>query len=298
MSQKIVFKRYLLEIQKLTKSGPSTFEEISAFLQNQSDYFEENYNISNRTFYRDINEIDFIFGIEISFDFSSQKYILDKETITTNMSKLMDTFYILDALNMKDRIDSCIHLDGMKTSGTEYLHVILKAIRNRKMIQFTYQKFDDPDHLSYRKVEPYGIKEYRNWWFLLGKDVKDHKLKQFGLDRIQSIEMTSQFFVVDPHFDLNQYFQYSIGSTVPENKFPEEIIILVNGEEINYIKAKPLHSSQKILKEVKNEITISIFVYITWELITELRGKGDYIKILSPEHLKKNLFKYRYHDLF
>ena len=72
MSQKIVFKRYLLEIQKLTKSGPSTFGEISAFLQNQSDYFEENYNISNRTFSRDIKEIDFIFGIEISFDFSSQ----------------------------------------------------------------------------------------------------------------------------------------------------------------------------------------------------------------------------------
>jgi len=298
MSQKIVFKRYLLEIQKLTKSGPSTFEEISAFLFNQSEILDEDFNISNRTFSRDIKEISFIFGIEISFDFSRQKYILDKESISTNTFKLIDTFYILDALNMKDRIDSCIHLDGIKTSGTEYLHLILKAIRNNKVIQFTYQKFDDPDHLTIRRVEPYGIKEYRNWWFLLGKDLKDYKLKQFGLDRIQSIEMTNLPFVKDPHFDINQYFQHAFGSTVPENKKPEEIIIRVNGEEINYIKAKPLHSSQKILKEVKNEITISIFVYITWELITELRGKGDYIKILSPEHLKKNLFKYRYPDLF
>ncbi len=298
MSQKIVFKRYLLEIQKLTKSGPSTFEEISAFLQSQSDYFEENYTISNRTFSRDIKEIDFIFGIEISFDFSSQKYILDRETISKNTHKLIDSYYILDALNMKEKIDSCIHLDGIKTSGTEYLHLILKAIRNGKMIQFTYQKFDDPDHLTNRKVEPYGIKEFRNWWFLLGKDLKDNKLKQFGLDRIQSIEMTNIPFIKDPQFDLNQYFQYSFGSTVPENKLPEEIIIKVNSEEINYIKSKPLHASQKIIKEGQNEITIQIFVYITWELITELRGKGDYIKILAPEHLKKNLFKYRYHDLF
>lgn len=298
MSQKIVFKRYLLEIQKLAKSGPSTFEEISAFLQSQSVHSDENYTISKRTFYRDVDEIGFIFGIKISFDFSNQKYILDKESITSNMYKLMDTFYILDALNMKDRIDSCIHLDGIKTSGTEYLHLILRAIRNKRILQFTYQKFGDPDHLSIRKVEPYGIKEYRNWWFLLGKDLKDNKLKQFGLDRIQSIEMTNLPFVMDPHFDLNQYFQYAIGSTVPENKKPEEIIIRVNGEEINYIKAKPLHISQKIIKEGQNEITISIFVYITWELITELRGKGDYIKILSPEHLKKNLFKYRYPDLF
>lgn len=298
MSQKIVFKRYLLEIQKLTKSGPSSFEEIYTFLLNQSEIFGEDFTISNRTFSRDIKEINFIFDIEISFDFSSKKYILERESISKNTYKLIDTFYILDALNMKDRIDSNIHLDDFKTSGTEFLHVILKAIRNRKIIQFTYQKFDDPDHLSHRKVEPYGVKEYRNWWFLLGKDLKDYKLKQFGLDRIQSIELTNLPFVIDPHFDINQYFKYSFGTTVPEHKKPEEIIIQVNGEEINYIKAKPLHNSQKILKVDNDIIIISIYVYITWELITELRGKGDYIKVLAPVHLKKNLFKYRYHDLF
>jgi len=297
MSQRVIFKRSILIIQKL-KSKPATFEEISSYLAQESELLDEDFSISISTFSRDISMINNLFHINIYYNFSTKKYVLDDSSLSGILNRLIDAFNIFDALMMKERIDHCVDINSAHSEGSEFLYKIIKSIKNKHIVTFTYQKFNSQTPLVERTVEPYGVKEFRNWWFLLGKDLKDNKLKNFGFDRIQNLKFSSRPFEIDPNFNISEYYKHSFGITVPENRSPEEIILTITGEEINYIKTKPIHHSQKIIKEDKNRLKISLFVYITWELITELRGKGDYIKVISPDSLRKNLNKYKYNDLF
>jgi hypothetical protein len=297
MSQRVIFKRSILIIQKL-RSKPATFEEISSYLSQESEIFDEDFSISISTFSRDISMINNLFHINISYNFSSKKYELDDAAISKATNRLIETFYIFDALMIKERLDNCIDINPFQSAGTENLYNIIKAIHNKTLLTFTYQKFNAEEPFIERTVEPYGVKEFRNWWFLLGKDLKDNKLKNFGFDRMSNLKYSSRTFTKDPNFSISEYYKHSFGITVPENRTPEEIILIVTGEEINYIKTKPLHHSQKIIKEEKDRLKMSLFVYITWELVAELRGKGNYIKVISPDSLRKNLNKYKYNDLF
>ena len=61
--------RYLTIIKKLRRGGESTFKEINAFLELESEFRDLSFSISNRTFLRDLNEIRSIFNIDIRYDF-------------------------------------------------------------------------------------------------------------------------------------------------------------------------------------------------------------------------------------
>ena len=60
MSKKQFIKRYSLIINKLRKNA-SSFEEIQKYLQQQSELDEEKYEISIRTFQREIKEVRIVF---------------------------------------------------------------------------------------------------------------------------------------------------------------------------------------------------------------------------------------------
>jgi len=77
MSKLETTKRYHLIINKLRTAKRVNFAEIAGYLRLQSGIDGLNYNISLRTFQRDIQGIGSIFGIYIKFDFSG-KFILSK----------------------------------------------------------------------------------------------------------------------------------------------------------------------------------------------------------------------------
>jgi hypothetical protein len=67
MSKKQYIQRHLLIINKL-KSKSSSFEEIKSYLKKQEEIFDEDFDISKRTFQRDLKEINSIFEIEITYN--------------------------------------------------------------------------------------------------------------------------------------------------------------------------------------------------------------------------------------
>ena len=277
----------MLEIQRLRRS-PASMKEIQNFLQKESDSQGYDFNISERTFSRDVEEIDFLFNIEIKYNHFLKKYEIvtdDTEEITERM---IEAFDIFNALNMKEHLDNCIHIETRRPSGTEYLYPLIMAIRKQQEIRIQYAKFGT-NVLSERILQPYGIKEFRNWWFLLAKDTRDGKLKNFGFDRIRNLEITKTEFEKDSDFNINEYYKYSFGVTVLSDKQPQEIILAIYGEEINYVKTMPFHASQEILEETENQLLIKLYMYITWELVAELRSKGSYIEVLAPQELKDQL---------
>jgi predicted DNA-binding transcriptional regulator YafY len=113
MSKRESITRYSLIIKKLRKC-PSTFEEIADFLSLQSELEEYNFNISKRTFQRDLNDIREVYKIDIQFDKSQKHYFIEYDEHPEINERILEAFDTFNALNMSDRLSNDIHFEKRK----------------------------------------------------------------------------------------------------------------------------------------------------------------------------------------
>ena len=75
MSKQAAIIRLTLIVRKL-RTKPSSFDEIYDYLQEAGEIHSLNFDISKRTFQRDIDDIAIIFSIDIEFDHSRKQYYI------------------------------------------------------------------------------------------------------------------------------------------------------------------------------------------------------------------------------
>ena len=296
MAKKDLIKRLIYEIDRLHR--PASYREVLEYLEARSELLDEDYSISSRTLRRDIADISSIFHIEIGYDRSKRKYSITENEDPLLVERISEAFSVWDAFYVKDSLRDYVHVDGRHPSGTQFLKPLINAAKKRQKVSFLYEKFGSDGKPDHRTVAPYGVKEYRNWWFLLAKDDRGEKLKCFGLDRISELKPVPCRFERDRDFDINEFFRYAYGATVFQDMEPQEVVLSITGEEIYYVKARPLHHTQETISETKDELKVRLTVYITWELVDDIRGKGEYISVVSPLSLRDSIAKMRYRDLF
>ena len=140
MSKRESITRYSLIIKKLRKT-PATFNEISDYLLLESELQEYNFNVSKRTFKRDIEDISSLYNIDIVYDFSRKVYYIDFDEQSEINERIFEAFDTFNALNISDRLSDYIHFEKRGPQGTENLFGLLHAIKNKVQICFSYQKF-------------------------------------------------------------------------------------------------------------------------------------------------------------
>ncbi|MFZ4706187.1 MAG: helix-turn-helix transcriptional regulator [Bacteroidales bacterium] len=292
MSQQETISRYNLIIKKLRKN-PATFEEIADSLSRASELEEYNFNVSKRTFQRDLNDIRNIYKIDIVYDPALRAYRIDSEGQPEVNERILEAFDTFNALNLSDRLSNHIHFEKRRPQGTENLYGLLHAIKNQLQIRFTYQKYWD-EELTQRITEPYALKEFRNRWYVLANDLKDNKVKSFALDRLTDLEITKRGFQSNKEYDVNEHFRYCFGIVSPNGQLPQEVILSFDPHEGKYIKSLPLHETQKILTDSDEELLIQLKLVVTHDFLMEILSHGEYVKVIKPANLVdevKNAYK-------
>lgn len=284
MKTKISFNRWTLIIQKL-KKRPSSFDEISDFLEEESEIQGYDFTVSLRTFQRDLKDIESVFGIEIKYDRSQGVYRIIEDSNSEIKERMLEAFDTFNALQISERMSDFIHFENRKSKGVENLYGFLHAIKNKLLVTFTYHKFwkEQPEN---RIIEPYALKEFANRWYILGYDTSRKAIRSFALDRLSELEISKQKFNPSIVFNVEEYYKNSFGIISPEkDQKPEEIIISCRPFQGKYFKALPFHHSQEIVKDDENELIIKLFLVPTYDFIQELLSKGSTIKILQPQSL-------------
>lgn len=287
MSKRESIIRYSLIIKKL-KKNPATFNEISDYLLLESELQEYNFNVSKRTFKRDIEDISSLYNIDIVYDFSRKVYFIDFDEQSELNERIIEAFDTFNALNISDRLSDYIHFEKRRPQGTENLYGLLHAIKNNVQICFSYQKFWE-DKITLRVVEPYALKEFKNRWYVLAKDLKDNRVKSFALDRLTELEITKKNFQLPNNFNTNEHFKFSFGIISPNEHEPQEVILSFDPFQGKYIKTLPLHESQVILKDNEQELLIKLRLYITHDFFMEILSFGENVKVIQPESLINDL---------
>ena len=287
MSKRESIARYNLIIKKLRKRS-ATFAEIEEYLALESEIQAYNFNISKRTFQRDRDDIRSLYNIDILFDFSKKVYYIDFDEQPEANERILEAFDTFNALNLTDRLSKHIHFEKRKPQGTEHLYGVLHAIKNQIQIKFVYQKYWE-DELTERIVEPYALKEFKNRWYVLSKDLGDDKIKSFALDRLTDLEILIKKFNFPKDFDVNEHYRYCFGIISPNGHQPENVILSFNAFQGKYIKSLPLHDSQQILIDNEDELRIQLKLFITHDFFMELLSFGENLKVLKPQSLIDDL---------
>ncbi|MDR2972535.1 MAG: WYL domain-containing protein, partial [Bacteroidales bacterium] len=242
MSQRETATRHHLIINKLHRAKQATFKDIANYLAQESELQHYDFNISKRTFQRDVLEIESIYGITIEYNHSGKFYFINEEFEPIYSDRFFEAFDVYNALKVNERNRKHLYLEKRHTQGTEHLYALLHAINNCLQISFSYQKFYT-DHLEQRTVNPLAIKEFKYRWYLIARDVYDNLVKIYALDRISNLEFSKTKFTEETHFDLNNMLKHSFGITIPGDEKPQNVVLSFHPFQGKYIKSLPLHET-------------------------------------------------------
>jgi predicted DNA-binding transcriptional regulator YafY len=178
--------------------------------------------------------------------------------------------------------------ENLDYTGSTNIPLIFDAIVNRQCLLIHYKPFTQ-EALAPFHFHPYYLKEYNSRWFAFGLNQEMNvKTWNIPLDRIQHAKSTNTPYIYHD-IDWDEYFYDIIGVSRPFDSEPVQVKLWISQLLTPYVRTKPLHPSQKSLKEFENGYETSITVIINNELISLILSNGENIKVLSPDELKETV---------
>lgn len=290
VSEKIdrdVSKRTLqLDLQEMRFSSALNFHAPIVYDKREKiyRYSDPNYSISNLPVTADeLHGLDFAISILDQF-----KHLPAIKEFEEAIQKIASTVKVNK--EVRGEADYIQLEKNFRIKGIEFVEPIVRAIREKRVLQFTYQKFGS-ENVSQNLLEPYLIREAKNFWYVIGNGIskKEHKILTFALDRIQDLKITAQTFD-DEKIDKKNFYKNVLGVTIQKGK-PEKVVLRFSPLQGKYVKTLPIHHSQKILKDTKKEFRISLELVINQELKMQLLSYGADVKVISPKHFAEEMKK-------
>lgn len=176
-----------------------------------------------------------------------------------------------------------IHFDSVPNlKGLRLLNPLYNYIKHKQTLSIMYHSFNAKKPVKFILC-PYLLKEFRNRWFLFGSKASDLVLFNLPLDRIVSVEPSDITFRENPEFDPEHFFDDVIGVSKNIHETPRLIKFWATAEQGKYIKTKPIHSSQELIRENPDgSCVFKIEVVINLEMYSVFMSYGSGVKILSP----------------
>lgn len=284
MSKQGTVRRYILIIEKLGRKQFPSFDEIKNYLSNHD------FEVSNRTIQRDIEQIRSEFGIEIEYNRFKNGYFIN-EDLSLDLESFVRFFEIVNTADLlieslkesKDTLDYISFEAQGSLKGIENLKPLLFAIKNQRIINFAHENFYEKTH-STHTVKPYLLKEYQNRWYLIGTIKPTDKFRTFGIDRISNLVVSETTFKPNSKKKASKLFENTIGLTYSLGEV-EEIVLSFTPLQGKYIKTLPMHQSQRILIDNENEFQIKLRIIPNFELKQQILKLGDNVKVIEPQWL-------------
>lgn len=175
---------------------------------------------------------------------------------------------------------------NINSLGLEWLNILVSYIKEKSCVELNYRKFSEEEKIY--ELSPYILKEFDNRWYLIAMDNNEKTIKAFGLERIMKVERSDKTYL-DNGFNSFEHFKNVFGISTKANSNVETVCLEFNSFVSNFIKTKPIHFSQKIIKEDADKVVFQIEVVPTIELKNFILSWGSNCKVLSPESLKTQI---------
>jgi len=273
--------------------------------------------LGRRTLLYDLKFMADEFGAEIEHDMTDGYYYVDQnfEAFKARMSntdkdRLSDALNILKQLSGESQFKELesmvmrmeetyqIHRKRKEKStvqfenstnikGQKWVTELKERIRTKSTLWIDYQPFGADTYQ--RVISPYLLKEYNNRWFLIGYDHDNSLITNLGLDRIQELKKSIVEYYTDPDFDPDTYAKDIVGVSISANAKKIKLKIKAHGRQKYYLDTKPIHTSQKKIKETEEFAIFQLELIPNFELQSKILSNIDTLEVMSPKSFKDTL---------
>ena len=137
---------------------------------------------------------------------------------------------------------------------------------------------------------PYFLRTWEQRWYLVAEpDNHHHGQSVFALERMDNVRLTEKKMTPSDDITAEEYFAGSFGVNHSDNQKPEKILIKVYGTQVEYIKALPIHESQK---EIETNEEWSIFEYHLvpcFNFYQQLLWHSERLEVLEPVSVREEM---------
>ena len=186
---------------------------------------------------------------------------------------------LTDARDIADRV----FLEDIP-SARQHLSTVIRAMKELRTLKFGYSPYTRSGAPKTVVLEPYFLKIFRLRWYITGRNVREDSIKTYALDRMSSVNVTTDRFTIPFDFDAESYFRDAFGIVFSQGE-PRKVIIRTDPRQAKYFRALPLHHSQS---EMVHD-NYSVFTYrlrLTPDLVQELLSYGPRITVEAPAELR------------
>ena len=284
-----LFDKYIWLADTIYRAERITFEEINE--QWLRSRLSDGQDLPLRTFHNWRAAIEQVFDINIECNRRGgyYYYIENADDMKRGGVRnwLLNTFAVNNLINESHHLKRRILFEEIP-SGRQYLTPIIEAMRDSLEVELVHQSYWRDNESTYT-VQPYCVKVFKQRWYVTGYCRERNALRTFSLDRIHRLTTLSTKFSYPCDFDPDAYFASSFGIIAGDEFEVETIRLRVQGMHRQYVRALPLHHTQR---EVETGEWYSVFEYRmkpTFDLKQELLSRGDAVEVLSPLSLRDEM---------
>ena len=284
-------KKCLYLIDLLSRRGPMSLKEINNHYQYSSIYDGE---IIPRTFARYKDYIAETFPCYIDYNQSTNQYFLKRYHQYGQDESLYN--YLLSAYHIEGMSELAVkHRDKVKLldapTGVENVQIILEAIDKQKGIECVYYSFDRATKKQQLLI-PYFLKTWEQRWYLAAEpDNHHHGISIFALERMDNIRLTEKKMLPSNDVTADEYWEGSFGVNHSDNQVPEQIVIKAYGAQAEYIRALPIHESQKELERTDEYTIFEYHIVPCFNLFQQLLWHREKLEIIEPIKMREEMKK-------
>lgn len=283
---KNLLNKYVWLVETIYKAKFISLEEINKLWLEED--MSEGMEIPRKTFNTWKNQAEELFGININCERKGgyNYYIENADDIKNGGFRnwLLESVSVGNLLLENKSLSNRIILENVP-SGKEHLARILEAMKKSEICEITYKSYWE-NYEKTLKVAPYCVKLFRQRWYMVARRLFDDRIRIYSLDRIRQLSLMTENFTYPEDFSPENYFDDFFGIINIKDVPAETVVLKVDAGQANYMRALPLHSSQK---EVERNIFGSVFtlkIRPTFDFMQEILWNGDSVEVIEPQWLR------------
>ncbi len=286
-----LINKYVWVIETIYRRHKISYNDLNELWVKDTD-ISRGKDLPKRTFDNWRVVIGDMFGIDISNENSGRYryYIENEEDINENgiRSWLYNAFSVSNALANSQSIKDRILLEYIP-SGQEYLHPIISAMKENRVLNITYHSYWK-DVESNFDVQPYCVKLFRQRWYMVAKSTYyDEGPRIYSLDRIRELNTKDETFVMPNDWNAEDYFNGCFGIIADQSVEKQMVKLKATAIQAKYIRDLKIHESQK---EIERNEEYSIFTFNIrpqFDFQQEILKNGEEVEVLEPQWLREEI---------
>lgn len=194
------------------------------------------------------------------------------------VQQLRDSIHLLN-------LDEAFHAPNVTESAQEILGLVRRSVLEQRVLSFTYRSRKSSPYASeepsgIRSVHPYGLIHLRGIWYFVGHCTMRNELRQFRLERMESLNLLSDTFERPSEFRMHEY--------EPEQNFQQEATVSFAKEALPWVRENPSFYLTN-LEEREDDVLATLHCRNEQDILQWILSWGRYARVLQPQSLRESI---------